>query len=102
VSGKGFSPLTLWAWRVASRTELAANGKNEAAHGGGLARKDTMAKDLRELSIEELDKSSGGMAVTIEKVTAAVEIVGTGGILSGAAMGAVVKAVISAISDARY
>ena len=61
-----------------------------------------MAKDLRELSIEELDKSSGGMAVTIEKVTAAVEIVGTGGILSGAAMGAVVKAVISAISGARY
>ena len=42
------------------------------------------------------------MAVTIEKVTAAVEIVGTGGILSGAAMGAVVKAVISAISGARY
>jgi hypothetical protein len=57
-----------------------------------------MAQDVRELSIEELDKSIGGMAVTIEKVTAAVEVAGTGGILSGSAMGAVVKAVIAAIS----
>jgi hypothetical protein len=56
--------------------------------------------DARELLIEELDKAAGGMDVTIKTVTAAVEIEGTGGILSGSAMGALVKTVIAAISDA--
>ena len=56
--------------------------------------------DVHELSIQELDKASGGMDVTIKTVTAAVEIEGTGGILSGSAMGVLVKSVIAAISDA--
>jgi hypothetical protein len=56
--------------------------------------------DVRELSIQELDKAFGGMDVTIKTVTAAVEIEGTRGILSGSAMGVLVKSVIAVISDA--